>query len=675
MSAGVLTDSPARTKRAFDYFRVSGGPKQTKTDYNPEGLSIGAQREAALDKARELDAEIVGEFSDPGKSAYVDLHKRVSFLEMLDELKRCNEHEATRVDYVIVWSLSRWARNQKDYWQTREMVRDAGAQLVSISEPMVGTGGAAAFFTESIIAAKNQYESMQTSENVKNSIYLKAKRGGTYGWTRLGYRNDVELLPDGRKIPTIALDKARSSFITHAFRLYDSGHYSIPQLTDELFRLGLRSRPRKNHPSQKVGTAALHRILRDPYFAGWIVYKRGKPDEQTFPGRHDALIDQDTFDRVQRRLDEKAVAGERPRKREHYLRGSVFCAGCGSRLSYGVSTGENGRGYAYYFCASRVNRTPCSERVNVRPDLLEDAIQRMYGRRPIKITAAESKRRQDAIRAMVEVSQDSLLYVRETKTQLIASLKLQQQRLIRLHTEEGENTSPDAFRAERTRMQQEIAAAEASLVETEGRLEISETDLCRALELAEDIAAVYELADERTRRGYNQAFFTRIKITARWDETAGQAVVEVAGVELTEPYAVLLADKTTQEALAWVEAIKTQKSPEIARKSPRRAERTTTGAFSRTDISIYEVLAEGERFELSVRQSGAQRFSRPPHSTALPPLRVPATPSRLIDQPQAHQKATSQAQPRGAAQAVVKRCWSGGCLQSQSTSCEARDPV
>ena len=31
---------------------------------------------------------------------------------------------------------------------------------------------------------------------------------------------------------------------------------------------------------------------------------------------------------------------------------------------------------------------------------------------------------------------------------------------------------------------------------------------------------------------------------------------------------------------------------------------------------------EGERFELSVRQSGAQRFSRPPHSTTLPPLQV-----------------------------------------------------
>ena len=34
---------------------------------------------------------------------------------------------------------------------------------------------------------------------------------------------------------------------------------------------------------------------------------------------------------------------------------------------------------------------------------------------------------------------------------------------------------------------------------------------------------------------------------------------------------------------------------------------------------------EGERFELSVRQSGAQRFSRPPHSTALPPLQGDAS--------------------------------------------------
>jgi hypothetical protein len=71
----------------------------------------------------------------------------------------------------------------------------------------------------------------------------------------------------------------------------------------------------------------------------------------------------------------------------------------------------------------------------------------------------------------------------------------------------------------------------------EAEQSLAETDLCAALELAGDIQAVYEAADERTRRGYNQAFFKRIKIRARWDDEERQTVVEVVGVELTEPYA------------------------------------------------------------------------------------------------------------------------------------------
>ena len=197
------------TARAFAYLRVSSDG-QVKTDYDPDGLSITAQREATIDKAAQLNAEIVGEFGDPGKSAYVDLHKRTSFLEMLDELKERNKHDVTRVDYVIVWSLSRWARNQRDHWMTRELVREAGAQLVSICEPMIGEDTASAFFMECIIAAQNQYESMQTTENVKRSIYQKAKNGGTYGWTRLGYLNKVDLLPDGRRVSIAVPDPERA---------------------------------------------------------------------------------------------------------------------------------------------------------------------------------------------------------------------------------------------------------------------------------------------------------------------------------------------------------------------------------------------------------------------------------------------------------------------------------
>jgi DNA invertase Pin-like site-specific DNA recombinase len=150
------------TKRAFIYLRVSSDG-QVQTDYDPDGLSIGAQREAGTDKAAQLYAEVAEEFTDPGRSAYVDLHKRTSFLEMLAELERRNQHAATRVDYVIVWSLSRWARNTVDHWQTRELVRKTGARLVSITEPMAGEDTASGFLYEGIVVTYNQYQSMLTS--------------------------------------------------------------------------------------------------------------------------------------------------------------------------------------------------------------------------------------------------------------------------------------------------------------------------------------------------------------------------------------------------------------------------------------------------------------------------------------------------------------------------------
>jgi site-specific DNA recombinase len=128
----TAAETSALTKRAFAYLRVSSDG-QVNTDYSRDGLSIMAQREAAKDKATQLAAEIVREFSDPGRSAFVDLHKRIGFLEMLDELKRCNEHESTRVDYVIVWALNRWARNTQDNFRTHDLVRATGARLISIT--------------------------------------------------------------------------------------------------------------------------------------------------------------------------------------------------------------------------------------------------------------------------------------------------------------------------------------------------------------------------------------------------------------------------------------------------------------------------------------------------------------------------------------------------------------
>ena len=78
-----------------------------------------------------------------------------------------------------------------------------------------------------------------------------------------------------------------------------------------------------------------------------------------------------------------------------------------------------------------------------------------------------------------------------------------------MYAEEGASVSPEAFRDERRRLQQELTAAEQSLEETSERLHVEEADLVMALELATDVQAFYTTADEGTKRSLNHASSTR----------------------------------------------------------------------------------------------------------------------------------------------------------------------
>jgi site-specific DNA recombinase len=547
---------PTRTKRAFVYLRVST-EEQTKTDYDRDGLSIIAQRDGAEKEVSKRGAEIVQEFSDPGKSAFKDLQKRTGFLELLEKLKRCNEHKATRIDFVIVWSCSRWARNTVDHWQARDLMNKLGVRFVSVTEPIVGDNTPAAFLYESSIVSQNQYQSMQNGELVRNGIRTKARLGGSHGPAKLGYVNDVDKLADGQRVAIVSPDPERCHFLTTAFQLFSSGEYSLSQLSDELYDLGLRSRLTRRHPgsTRKVQTSTLQRVLRDPYYAGWIVYKRDTPDEKVFPARHKPLIDEQTFNTVQALLDERRVSGERTQKHSHYLKGSVYCGECGSRLLYGLSRSKSGKRYAYYFCGARIRGTTCAMRTNIRPRLIEDAIARYYTARPVELSAKDVVRQTGAIEALVGMSQKAVAQVKASKTELITKLKTQQVRLIRLHAEEGDEVSPDAFREERLRMQQQIQGAEESLAATEKQLNLDATELRMALELAGDVAKVYANAPAAVKRGYNQAFFKTLFVKPDWDEERGETVVRVVDAELTPPYAVLLADDFAGKALAESEKI------------------------------------------------------------------------------------------------------------------------
>jgi hypothetical protein len=89
------------------YLRVSS-PSQVNTDYDPEGISIPAQRKACLRKAAQLGARVVEEYIEPGRTA-TSMDKRVAVQVMLERIRTDRD-----VSYVIVHKLSRMNRNRLD---------------------------------------------------------------------------------------------------------------------------------------------------------------------------------------------------------------------------------------------------------------------------------------------------------------------------------------------------------------------------------------------------------------------------------------------------------------------------------------------------------------------------------------------------------------------------------
>jgi site-specific DNA recombinase len=151
-------------------------------------------------------------------------------------------------------------------------------------------------------------------------------------------------------IRSIEVDHERAPLIQLAFDLYATGDWPLAGLADHLEALGLRSRPTPKRGPSPISKTSLHKLLRNLYYVGVVEY-RGR----RVTGRHEPLIDRDTFDRVQAVLAAHSVAGDGPSKHEHYLRGSLYCAECGGRLLYTRNRGKGGL-YEYFSCINRYSR-------------------------------------------------------------------------------------------------------------------------------------------------------------------------------------------------------------------------------------------------------------------------------------------------------------------------------
>ncbi len=483
--------------RAILYLRVST-PSQVKTDYDPEGLSIPAQREACQRKATQMGVEVVDEYVEPGRSA-TSIDKRPEFQAMLQRIR-----EQRDVQYVIVYKLSRMNRNRVDDALVLMALRKLKVTLVSATENIDETP--VGQLTHGILAAFNEFRSAEDGADIRYKMGQKAKNGGTLGRAKLGYINVREKLDDGREVRTVAVDPERGAFVSLAFELFATGEYTLEQLADALTDRGLRTRPTARRPAGPISDSKLSVLLRDRYYLGYVTYQGVE-----YHGRQEPLVSPEVFDRVQQVLESRRAAGERQRKHHHYLKGSLWCGRCHfedgreSRMLLQRAEG-NGGVYWYFFCRARYDRLCIGSHRAV--DEVEDAVLRHYA------TVTLSPALRDRVRALLlETVADQDMATQLLHSQLrtqLARLEVQEENLLDLA---ADDQLPQAkIRTRLHRIQEQRTKLTAQLREVDDRLDAGVAILEATLDLLDNPQELYRQTTDQGRRLLNQALFTHLYV-------------------------------------------------------------------------------------------------------------------------------------------------------------------
>lgn len=269
--------------------------RQSLTRDEDDSLSLDFQeREARLFAQRQGWTVIEPPILDPDVKGWDPLRPGIQ-----DLLRRV---ESDRAEVVVVYAMSRFARDyilQETIWR---QLRERGARLVSVHEPHAEDD-----LVRGILGVVSQAERRRMGAFLSSSFRERARRGLPHGKTPFGFRkrDDGSLEPDPEWAP----------WIVQIVEKLEDG-WSQWKVAIWLNEIGLAGR--KWEPN------VIRNTVRSPAIAGGIKCA----DVLTWDA-HDAIIDRDRWERLGKILDSRQRV--RRKQERSWLEGIIIC-GCGAPM-------------------------------------------------------------------------------------------------------------------------------------------------------------------------------------------------------------------------------------------------------------------------------------------------------------------------------------------------------
>ena len=329
-----------------------------------ESNSISNQKQMLEDFARRNGLPNPTHFTDDGISG--TRFDRPGFLAMMEEV------EAGRVEAIVIKDMSRLGRDYLKVGQVMEVLRQRGVRLIAINDGVDSMKGDDDFTPFRNIM--NEFYARDTSRKIRSVFKAKGMSGkhltGTviYGYLwdekREHWLVDEEAAEVVRRIFSLTLEGYGPYQI--ACKL-SADRIEIPVVHLARFNEGVnRSKPVKD--PYGWGSSTIVNILKKREYLGHTInFKTRKhfkdkkshyvsEDEWTiFENTHEAIIDQQTFDLVQKirsnvRRYPNGWGEAAP------LTGLLYCADCGGKMY--VHRTNNGKRISQYTC-SNYTKVPC----------------------------------------------------------------------------------------------------------------------------------------------------------------------------------------------------------------------------------------------------------------------------------------------------------------------------
>ena len=406
------------------YERLSRDDFGKDDDQQRESNSISNQKAMLEEFAARQGFTNIVHFTDDGISG--TCFDRPGFLAMMKEV------EAGNVEYLCIKDMSRMGRDYLKVGQIMEILRQRGVRLIAINDGVDSARGDDDFTPFRNIM--NEYYARDTSRKIRSTFQSKGKSGkhltGTviYGYLWNEARDQWLVDPEAAEV-------VKRIF---AMTIEGYGPYQIASklkeekvLIPSAYLAQHGEGVNKNKTFKDVygwGSSTICNLLEKREYLGHTInFKTRKhfkdkkshyvpEDEWTiFENTHEAIIDQQTFDLVQK------IRGNVRRYPDGWgeaapLTGLLYCADCGGKMY--VHRTNNGKRISQYTC-SQYSKVPVGKLCTTQHRINEDVVLSLVSEMLKAIAEYAKHDRAEFVRVVQEAqSSQQTTEVRKQRTRL-----------------------------------------------------------------------------------------------------------------------------------------------------------------------------------------------------------------------------------------------------------------